>query len=208
MHKMRFLLGAACLVYTEFSTQDATGSELRGLLTRSDHDKENANVVAYVAGDKSYFLKDAPVAALNTLFPPTTSFYLPFTSSYTDLEKAGRKSRWEIPLGLTPLDNAITALWEGGDSEAAQSLLVTTQMVLEAAQSILLEQRVRDSIQDKIDFLPYAGVLANSGCPSEWAAMHVSMSNYVCLSMLLLGTLSSTYQHISTSIACLYNMLL
>ncbi|TQE07027.1 hypothetical protein C1H46_007417 [Malus baccata] len=192
MHKMRFLIGAACLVCLnvrviegrpgdiEFSTQDATGSELRGLLTRSDHalDKENANVVVYVAGDKSYFLKDAPVAALNTLFPPTTSFYLPFTSSYTDLEKAGRKSRWEIPLGLTPLDNAITALWEGGDSEAAQSLLVTTQMVLEAAQSILLEQRVRDSIQDKIDFLPYAGVLANSGCPSEWAAMHVSMSNY------------------------------
>ncbi|RXH95630.1 hypothetical protein DVH24_008130 [Malus domestica] len=119
MHKMRFLLGAACLVCLngrpgdiEFSTQDATGSELRGLLTRSDHDKENANVVAYVAGDKSYFLKDATVAALNTLFPPTTSFYLPFTSSYTDLEKAGRKSRWEIPLGLTPLDNAITALWE------------------------------------------------------------------------------------------------
>ncbi|XP_009343886.1 abrin-b-like [Pyrus x bretschneideri] len=192
MHKMRFLLAAACLVCLnvrviegrpgdiEFSTQDATGSELRGLLTRSDHaiDKENANVVAYVGGDKSYFLKDAPVAALNTLFPPTTSFYLPFTSSYTDLEKAGRKSRWEIPLGLTPLDNAITALWEGGDSKAAQSLLVTTQMVLEAAQSILVEQRVRHSIQDKIDFLPDAGVLANSGCPSEWAAMHAPVSNY------------------------------
>ncbi|XP_048422707.1 abrin-a-like [Pyrus x bretschneideri] len=213
MHKMRFLLAAACLVLAsclnvrviegrpgdiEFSTQDATDdsyqnfiSALRGLLTRGTTtvhdisvlnskpfilvdlsnrigstiilaiDKENTNVVAYVAGDKSYFLKDAPVAALNTLFPPTTSFYLPFTSSYTDLEKAGRKSRWEIPLGLTPLDNAITTLWEGGDSKAAQSLLVATQIVLEAAKSIIVEQRVRDSIQDKGDFLPDAGILAN-----------------------------------------------
>ncbi|KAB2623431.1 abrin-b-like [Pyrus ussuriensis x Pyrus communis] len=158
MHKMRFLLAAACLVLAsclnvrvlegrpgdiEFSTQDTRRIPMWWLMY------------------KSYFLNDAPVAALNTLFPPTTSFYLPFTSSYTDLEKAGRKSRWEIPLGLTPLDNAITALWEGGDSKAARSLLVATQMVLEAAKSILVEQRVRDSIQDKGDFVPDAGILAN-----------------------------------------------
>ncbi|KAM2913800.1 hypothetical protein COP2_044410 [Malus domestica] len=138
-------------------------------------DVVNASVVAYRArAARPYFLADAPDEALDILFNDTRGFFLPFTSNYIDLEKAAEKSRDKIPLGLTPLHNAITSLWNQESEEAAVSLLVIIQTVFEAARFRVIEQRVRNSISSKANFIPDPAMLSleNHWLAISWETQH------------------------------------
>ncbi|KAB2623433.1 retrovirus-related Pol polyprotein from transposon TNT 1-94 [Pyrus ussuriensis x Pyrus communis] len=108
------------------------------------------NVVAYSTTNKgkSYFFRDALIAALNTLlFPKTTGYLLPFIGNYFELESAASKSKEEIHLGRVPLNYAIAYLYV--DSCKAESLLVIMQMVSEVARFKFIEQCVCNCMSEK-----------------------------------------------------------
>nr|AAR25548.1 lectin precursor [Viscum album] len=118
-------------------------------------DVTNLYVVAYQAGDQSYFLRDAPDGAERHLFTGTTRSSLPFTGSYTDLERyAGHRD--QIPLGIEELIQSVSALrYPGGSTRAqARSIIVLIQMISEAARFNPIFWRVRQDINSGESFLP------------------------------------------------------
>ncbi|XP_027338618.1 abrin-a-like [Abrus precatorius] len=125
-------------------------------------DLTNAYVVAYQAGSRSYFFRDAPQSAFNNLFNHTEQFTLPFTGAYGDLERTARRSREQITLGLQPLIHTISFLRSERDDnqERAQSMIVIIQMVAEAARFEYISRRVRVSIRTGNTFLPDSPMLS------------------------------------------------
>nr|ABU95610.1 articulatin precursor [Viscum articulatum] len=118
-------------------------------------DVTNLYVVAYEAGDQTYFFRDAPDGAEQHLFTGNSRYSLPFTGSYTDLERyAGHRD--QIPLGREELIQAVRALrYPGGSTRAqARSLLVAIQMISEAARFNPIFWRVRQHINRGDTFLP------------------------------------------------------
>ncbi|THG07608.1 nigrin b-like [Camellia sinensis] len=136
-------------------------------------DVVNLYLVAFSgANNKSFFFKDATTLQLKNLFVGTTQTKLSYTSNYSILEKQS-KPRDQLPLGPTPLANAITSLWHGGS--VAEPLLVVIQMVSEAARFRYIEEQVRKSITQKNTFTPKGLIVTME---NEWG----SMSKQVLLS--------------------------
>uniref|UniRef100_P81446 Beta-galactoside-specific lectin 1 n=1 Tax=Viscum album TaxID=3972 RepID=ML1_VISAL len=118
-------------------------------------DVTNLYVVAYQAGDQSYFLRDAPRGAETHLFTGTTRSSLPFNGSYPDLERyAGHRD--QIPLGIDQLIQSVTALrFPGGSTRTqARSILILIQMISEAARFNPILWRARQYINSGASFLP------------------------------------------------------
>ncbi|KAI7999634.1 hypothetical protein LOK49_LG09G01845 [Camellia lanceoleosa] len=128
-------------------------------------DVQNAYVVAYQAGDQSYFFRDAPEVAFSNLFSDTQQSTFNFNGSYVDLEGRSRQDREDIDLGILALELAISSLRRSSsaaESTIARSLIVCIQMVSEAARFRYIEQRVRQSITSAgyEHFRPDAGMLS------------------------------------------------
>nr|2RG9_A Chain A, Beta-galactoside-specific lectin 1 chain A isoform 1 [Viscum album] len=118
-------------------------------------DVTNLYVVAYQAGQQSYFLKDAPRGAETQDFTGTTRSSLPFNGSYPDLERyAGHRD--QIPLGIDQLIQSVTALrFPGGSTRTqARSILILIQMISEAARFNPILWRARQYINSGASFLP------------------------------------------------------
>ncbi|XP_027334134.1 abrin-d-like [Abrus precatorius] len=128
-------------------------------------DLTNAYVVAYQAGTRAYFLRDAPESASTNLFPdvPVDNRYtLPFNGSYGNLESWSHQTREEVNLGLEALRHAITYLRGGADDneEKARLMIVIIQMVAEAARFKYISNRVGVSIRTGTAFQPDPGMLS------------------------------------------------
>ncbi|KAJ0968513.1 hypothetical protein J5N97_025430 [Dioscorea zingiberensis] len=121
-------------------------------------DVVNVYVVAYQAGDNSFFLSDAPDGVDRYLFTGTTQSTLPFNGSYTDLElKAGNIIRDKIPLGTEELIQAVWSLRYSTSSSTrtqARSLIVIIQMIAEAARFNPIFRRMRQHIDSEESFFP------------------------------------------------------
>ncbi|KAL7204480.1 hypothetical protein ACSBR2_017538 [Camellia fascicularis] len=129
-------------------------------------DVVNLYLVAFSAADnKSFFFKDATTLQLDNLFVGTIQTKLSYTSNYDNLEQRS-KARDQLPLGPTPLANAITSLWYGGS--VAEPLLVVIQMVSEAARFKYIEEQVRKSITGKNTFTPKGLIVSMQ---NNWSAM-------------------------------------
>nr|3D7W_A Chain A, Beta-galactoside-specific lectin 1 [Viscum album] len=118
-------------------------------------DVTNLYVVAYEAGNQSYFLSDAPAGAETQDFSGTTSSSQPFNGSYPDLERyAGHRD--QIPLGIDQLIQSVTALrFPGGQTKTqARSILILIQMISEAARFNPILWRARQYINSGASFLP------------------------------------------------------
>ncbi|XP_028106701.1 nigrin b-like [Camellia sinensis] len=131
-------------------------------------DVVNLYVVAFSgANNKSFFFKDATALQYNNLFVSTNQINLGFNGTYPSLEKQrGVRERDQLPLGPTPLADAITRLWYGGS--VAEPLLVVIQMVSEAARFKYIEEQVRKSITDRNTFTP-KGLIKSM--ENKWSAM-------------------------------------
>ncbi|KAJ0971763.1 hypothetical protein J5N97_019722 [Dioscorea zingiberensis] len=116
----------------------------------------NMYVVAYQAGDESFFLREAPDGAHEQLFTSTTQYTLPFNGSYIDLQRHAEENRDQIRLGTTELIQAITGLrYPGGSNRVrASSLIVIIKMISEAARFNPILWRVRQHIDSGESFLP------------------------------------------------------
>ncbi|KAL7204477.1 hypothetical protein ACSBR2_017535 [Camellia fascicularis] len=126
------------------------------------------------ANNKSYFFHDVTALQLNNLFVSTSETRLGFNSSYISLEnQSGVRKRDELPLGPTPLSEAITRLWFGGS--VAEPLIVVIQMVSESARFKYIEEQVRKSITAGNTFTPKGLIVTTE---NEWG----SMSKQVLLS--------------------------
>uniref|UniRef100_Q06077 Abrin-b n=1 Tax=Abrus precatorius TaxID=3816 RepID=ABRB_ABRPR len=124
-------------------------------------DVSNAYVVAYRAGNRSYFLRDAPTSASRYLFTGTQQYSLRFNGSYIDLERLARQTRQQIPLGLQALRHAISFLQSGtDDQEIARTLIVIIQMASEAARYRFISYRVGVSIRTNTAFQPDAAMIS------------------------------------------------
>ncbi|KAJ0971767.1 hypothetical protein J5N97_019726 [Dioscorea zingiberensis] len=119
-------------------------------------DMVNVYVVAYQAGDESFFLRDPPEGAHEQLFTSTTQYTLPFNGSYIDLQRHAEENRDQIPLGRAELIQAITGLrYSGGSNQVrASSLIVIIQMISEAARFNPILWRVRQHIDSGESFVP------------------------------------------------------
>ncbi|KAJ0971765.1 hypothetical protein J5N97_019724 [Dioscorea zingiberensis] len=118
-------------------------------------DVVNVYLVAYQAGDQSFFFRDAPDDADQYLFTSTTQNTLPFGGSYTDLERHAGDDRDQIPLGTEALIQAVTALRRYTSTRTqARSLIVSIQMISEAARFNPIFWRVRQHIDSGEPFLP------------------------------------------------------
>ncbi|XP_028085351.1 nigrin b-like [Camellia sinensis] len=129
-------------------------------------DVVNLYVVAFSsANSQSFFFKDATTLQLNNLFVGTKQTKLTYTSNYDSLEQQS-KARDKLPLGPTPLADAITRLWYGGS--VAEPVLVVIQMVSEAARFKRIEEQVRKSITDRNTFTPKGLIVSME---NEWSSM-------------------------------------
>ncbi|XP_028080438.1 nigrin b-like [Camellia sinensis] len=129
-------------------------------------DVVNLYVVAFSgANNKSYFFKDATTLQLKNLFVDTKQTKLSYTSNYDILEKQSKK-RDQLPLGPTPLADAITRLWNG--RSVAEPLLVVIQMVSEVARFKRIEEQVRKSITGRNTFTPKGLIVSME---NEWSPM-------------------------------------
>ncbi|XP_028066688.1 nigrin b-like [Camellia sinensis] len=131
-------------------------------------DVVNLYVVAFSgANSKSFFFKDATTVQLKNLFVGTKQTKLGYKSNYDSLEQQkGVKPRDKLPLGPTPLADAITRLWNGGS--VAEPLIVVIQMVSEAARFKRIEEKVRKSITDGNTFTPKGLIVSME---NEWGFM-------------------------------------
>ncbi|KAL7234375.1 hypothetical protein ACSBR1_017888 [Camellia fascicularis] len=131
-------------------------------------DVVNLYLVAFSGGDnKSYFFNDRTALQYNNLFTGTQKSNLTFTGNYISLEKqTGVRQRDQLPLGPTPLANAITSLWYG--RSVAEPLLVVIQMVSEAARFKYIEEQVRKSITGRNTFTPKGLIVTME---NEWGSM-------------------------------------
>ncbi|KAI8027464.1 hypothetical protein LOK49_LG02G01494 [Camellia lanceoleosa] len=130
-------------------------------------DVVNLYLVAFSgANNKSFFFKDATTLQLNNLFVGTSQTKLSYTSNYVILENQSGVTRDELPLGPTPLTEAITSLWKG--ESVAKLLLVVIQMVSEAARFKYIEEQVRQSITAGNTFTPKGLIVSMQ---NNWSAM-------------------------------------
>ncbi|KAI8024934.1 hypothetical protein LOK49_LG02G01484 [Camellia lanceoleosa] len=131
-------------------------------------DVVNLYVVAFSsANNKSFFFKDATTLQLKKLFNTTKQTKLGYKSNYDSLEQQkGVKQRDKLPLGPTPLADAITRLWNGGS--VAEPLLVVIQMVSEAARFKHIEEQVRKSITGRNTFTPKGLIVSME---NKWSAV-------------------------------------
>ncbi|GMP41567.1 hypothetical protein CsSME_00011616 [Camellia sinensis var. sinensis] len=137
-------------------------------------DAVNLYLVAFSgANNKSFFFKDATTLQLNNLFVGTSQTKLSYNSNYVSLENQSGVKRDELPLGPTPLTEAITSLSKG--ESVAKPLLVVIQMVSEAARFKYIEEQVRQSITAGNTFTPKGLIVSMQ---NEWG----SMSKQVLLS--------------------------
>ncbi|THG23410.1 hypothetical protein TEA_008732 [Camellia sinensis var. sinensis] len=137
-------------------------------------DVVNLYIVAFSGvNNKSYFFKDATALQLKNLFVGTKQTKLSYTGNYDSLEqqlqedKKPSKTRDKIPLGPTPLAEAITRLWYGGS--VAEPLLVVIQMVSEAARFRYIEEQVRKSITGPNKTFTPKGLIVSM--ENKWSAM-------------------------------------
>ncbi|EHA8590977.1 Ricin [Cocos nucifera] len=136
-------------------------------------DVVNAYVVAYQAGNQSYFFRDAPDAAFSNLFTNTQQNTLLFAGSYTELQRVAGQDREDIDLGILALEEAISSLRRTSSVQQntlARSLIVSIQMLSEAARFKYIEQRVRQSITSEgyQTFRPDAAMLS---LENNWGAL-------------------------------------
>ncbi|KAL7219004.1 hypothetical protein ACSBR2_012135 [Camellia fascicularis] len=131
-------------------------------------DVVNLYVVAFSsAKSQSFFFKDATTLQLKNLFVGTKQTKLGYKSNYDSLEQQkGVKQRDQLPLGPTPLAEAITRLWNGGS--VAEPLLVVIQMVSEAARFKRIEEQVRKSITGRNTFTPKGLIVSME---NKWSAV-------------------------------------
>ncbi|XP_010922360.1 ricin [Elaeis guineensis] len=137
----------------------------------------NAYVVAYQAGDQSYFFRDAPDVAFSNLFTNTERQTLSFNSSYPALQRVAGEDRENIDLGILALEEAISSLHRTSSVQQntqARSLIVSIQMVSEAARFRYIEQRVRQSITSGgyQTFRPDASMLS---LENNWGALSTAI---------------------------------
>ncbi|KAL7204200.1 hypothetical protein ACSBR2_017301 [Camellia fascicularis] len=135
-------------------------------------DVVNLYVVAFSgANNKSYFFKGVTTLQLNNLFVGTKQTNLGFTHNYIDLERQrGVRQRDDLPLGPTPLADAITRLWFG--ESVAEPLLVVIQMVSEVARFKRIEEKVLKSITDRNTFTPKGLIVSME---NKWSAMSLQV---------------------------------
>ncbi|KAI8024751.1 hypothetical protein LOK49_LG02G01501 [Camellia lanceoleosa] len=130
-------------------------------------DVVNLYLVAFSgANNKSFFFKDATTLQQDNLFVGTSQTKLSYTSNYVSLENQSGVTRDELPLGPTPLAEAITSLWKG--ESVAKPLLVVIQMVSEAARFKYIEEQVRKSITAGNTFTPKGLIVSMQ---NNWSAM-------------------------------------
>ncbi|CAL5330601.1 unnamed protein product [Camellia sinensis] len=131
-------------------------------------DVVNLYVVAFSgANNKSFFFNDTTALQYDNLFVGTNQIKLGFNGTYPCLEnQRGVSKREKLPLGPTPLADAITRLWYGGS--VAEPLLVVIQMVSEAARFKYIEEQVRKSITDRNTFTPKGLIVSME---NKWSAM-------------------------------------
>ncbi|GMP97776.1 hypothetical protein CsSME_00045903 [Camellia sinensis var. sinensis] len=125
----------------------------------------NISLAFSSANSQSYFFKDATSLQLKSLFVGTKQTKLSYTSYYDSLEKQSKK-RDQLPLGPTPLADAITRLWNG--RSIAEPLIVVIQMVSEAARFKRIEEQVHKSIIDRNTFTSKGLIVSME---NEWSAM-------------------------------------
>ncbi|CAL5381924.1 unnamed protein product [Camellia sinensis] len=129
-------------------------------------DVVNLYLVAFRgANNKSFFFNDATTLQLKKLFNKTKQTKLGYESNYDNLEQRSKK-RDQLPLGPTPLANAIIGLWKG--DSVPRSLLVVIQMVSEAARFKYIEEQVRKSIASGNSFTPQGLIVSME---NEWGFM-------------------------------------
>ncbi|GMP41592.1 hypothetical protein CsSME_00011638 [Camellia sinensis var. sinensis] len=131
-------------------------------------DVVNVYVVAFSsANSKSFFFKDATTLQLKNLFVGTKQTKLGYKSNYDSLEQQkGVKPRDKLPLGPTPLADAITRLWNG--ESVAEPLIVVIQMVPKAARFKRIKEKVRKSITGGNTFTPKGLIVSME---NEWGFM-------------------------------------
>ncbi|XP_028085353.1 nigrin b-like [Camellia sinensis] len=130
-------------------------------------DVVNLYVVAFSgANNKSYFFKDVTALQYSNLFVGTQKTNLTFTGNYVSLEDRSGKERNSLPLGPTPLADAIIRLWNG--RSVAEPLLVVIQMVSEAARFQYIEVQVGKSIANQTMFTP-KGLITSM--ENKWSKM-------------------------------------
>ncbi|THG01784.1 ribosome-inactivating protein PMRIPm-like [Camellia sinensis] len=131
-------------------------------------DVVNLYLVAFSgANNKSYFFDDVTALQLDNLFVSTSQTRLAFNGSYISLEnQPGARKRDQLPLGPTPLSDAITRLWFGGS--VGEPLIVVIQMVSEAARFKYIEEQVRKSITAGNTFTPKGLIVTME---NEWGSM-------------------------------------
>lgn len=140
-------------------------------------DVTNAYVVAYRAGSRSYFLSDAPQGSQSVLFTDTQQHSLPFDGSYTQLQRNAREDREKIDVGILALEDAIALLYSSSDTQQnrrARSLIISIQMIAEAARFKYIEQLVRASIRRQRSFRPDPGMLS---LENNWGRLSRAVQN-------------------------------
>ncbi|KAF2321671.1 hypothetical protein P3X46_009895 [Hevea brasiliensis] len=130
----------------------------------------NIYVVAYKAGSKAFFFSDAPDKATDYLFKDkdTNQIKLKFTGSYVDLQKNGA-DRLKTNLGVLALDDSIFTLNKYDNTQPtkiAGPLVVTIQMVAEAARFTYIERKVLSNFAQR--FLPLEDVTSRE---NKWKSL-------------------------------------
>lgn len=121
-------------------------------------DVTNVYVVGYVSSmNRFYFFKDAPIQ-INQLFPGIVKKPLGFAESYADLQRVSGEKREKILLGLTPLDQALSTLFNTPYTRdikyVARSLTIVKQLVSESVRFEYIKNKVEESIKSNKQFLP------------------------------------------------------
>nr|AAS15568.1 gynostemmin [Gynostemma pentaphyllum] len=124
-------------------------------------------VVGFLTGTNSYIFKEAPDLAYNQslLFPGSVRENLSYTGGYDDLERGGAR-REDIPLGLLPLNTAITNLFHRDSTSFRRSFIVIIQMVSEAARFKIIEAQIAKNLYGT--FKPDRAILS---LENNWGAL-------------------------------------
>ncbi|RWR91466.1 type 2 ribosome-inactivating protein [Cinnamomum micranthum f. kanehirae] len=165
-------------------------------------DVTNVYVVAYRTGSRSFLLReDNPDPAIDNLFLDTERYTLPFSGSYTDLQRVADAGRDGIEIGMMRLEDAITSL-RASDMDhqrpIARSLIVVIQMVAEAVRFRYIEHRLRESIDRGEVFTPSAAIIS---LENNWSALStaVQQSNQgVFSSEVVLRTAGNNLVHVGS----------
>lgn len=123
-------------------------------------DVVNVYIVAYQAGNKAYFLKDASKEARDVLFKGIKQEILPYKGNYDGLETAaGKISREKIDLGFSELGSAIGNMYHyNAGTSVPRAFIVMIQTISEAARFKYIETKVSQNVETK--FKPDPGFLS------------------------------------------------